>query len=178
MIDSLFAGPWGPLLIFLLRIVDVSLATLRTLLTVRGMKVAAPVIAFFEVLVWIFAVGTAIRNLDSAWHMLGYAGGFAAGTVVGLWLEEKMAIGLATVRVMSRIGGVELAEALRERGFGVTELAGHGREGTTEIVYTVVRRRHVPQVLKEVDRWDSEAFVTVEEPKMIHRGWVHRPRPK
>lgn len=170
--DALFAGPWGPLLIFSLRICDVSLALLRTLLAVRNVKVAVPIIGFFEVLIWIFAVGAAIRNLSSPWHLLGYAGGFAMGNVVGMWIEGKLAFGLAIVRVISKHGGVEVAEALREKGFGVTEFAGHGRDGTVEILDTVVKRRHIPEVLRVVDLWDPRAFVMVEEPRLIRHGWL------
>ena len=172
-IDALFAGAWGPLLIFVLRIFDVSLSTLRILLSMRNQRVLVPIIGFFEVLIWIFAVGSAIRNLESMWHVLGYAGGFATGNIVGLWIEGKLAIGLATLRVISRAGGVEMAEALRERGYGVTEFFGQGREGRVEIVYTAVARREIPRVLDEVARWDPDAFVTVEEPREVRRGWMH-----
>lgn len=170
--DTIFAGPWGPLLIFSLRICDVSLALLRTLLAVRNVKVAVPIIGFFEVLIWIFAVGAAINNLNSVWHLLGYAGGFAMGNVVGMWIEGKLAFGLAIIRVISKHGGVEVAEALRDEGFGVTEFTGQGRDGNVEILDTVVRRRHIPAVLKVVDLWDPRAFVMVEEPRLIRQGWV------
>ena len=178
-LDPLFAGPWGPILIFCLRIVDVSLATVRVLLAVRNHRLIVPVLGFFEVTVWIVAVGSAIRNLESAWHVLGYASGFAAGNFVGLWIEEKLAFGLATVRIISMYGGVEMAEALRDRGFGVTEFSGQGREGPVEVVYTVLRRRQVPEVLAEVQRWDPQAFVTVEEPRQVRSGWqpARRRRP-
>lgn len=169
---ELFSGPFGPLLIFTLRIFDVSLATSRMLLAVRGNRVVVPVIGFFESLIWLTAVSAAIGSLNSPVHVLAYAGGFATGNVVGLWVEEKMALGLSTVRIISRHGGVELAEALRERGFGVTEFAGQGREGVVEVVYTVCKRRQVPKVLEEVGVWDPEAFVTVESPKEIRRGWM------
>jgi uncharacterized protein YebE (UPF0316 family) len=177
-IDALFAGPWGPLLIFVLRICDVSLATLRMLLAVRGVKAVAPVIGFFEVLIWIFAVGNAIKFIDSPLHLIGYAAGFATGNLVGMLIEEKMAFGMANVRVVSRFGGVELAEALRERGFGVTEYAGHGREGRVEVLDAVLRRRDLPVVFQEVRVWDPEAFVTVQEPRMIQRGWLLHKRRK
>lgn len=169
---ELFSGPYGPLVIFGLRIIDVSLATSRLLLAVRGDRVVVPIIGFFESLIWLFAVGAAIQSLSSPLHILGYAGGFAAGNIVGLWVEEKMALGLSTVRIISKVGGVELADALRERGFGVTEFAGQGREGTVEVVYTVAKRRHVPSIMREVARWDPDAFVTVESPKEIRRGWM------
>ena len=170
MLDALFSGPWGPLLIFGLRIVDVSMATMRMLLLMRGQKRIVPLIGFFEVIIWIVAVGSAIRNLDSVWHVLGYASGFATGSLVGLWLEEKLAFGLASIQVISQHGGVELAEALRERGFGVTEFAGQGREGRVEVIQTVVLRRQIRDVIQEVDRWDPDAFVSVEEPRTIRRG--------
>ncbi|MGH7477697.1 MAG: DUF2179 domain-containing protein [Longimicrobiales bacterium] len=172
-IDAVFGGPWGPLVIFCLRIVDVSLSTTRVLLTMRNVRAAVPFIAVVEVSVWILAVGAAIRNLNSVWHIVGYAGGFATGNLVGMWIESKLALGLATIRIISQHGGVELAEALRERGFGVTEFAGHGREGLVEVVYTACRRKHIRSVLREVDRWDPEAFVTVEEPRIIQRGKLY-----
>lgn len=178
MIEALFAGPWGPLVIFGLRIVDVSLATTRMLLAVRGQRVLVPIIGFFEVMVWLFAAGSAIQYLDSPLHVIGYAGGFAAGNIVGLWVEEKLALGLATVRIISEHGGVEAADALREAGFGVTEFAGQGRHGTVEVVYTVSRRSDVKRILRLVDDWAPDSFVTVEEPRSIHRGWLLQKRRK
>lgn len=171
-LDALFAGPYGPLIIFGLRIIDVSLSTMRILLAVRGYKVIVPILGFFEVLVWVFAVGNAIRYLDSGWHLLGYAGGFATGNVVGLLIEERLAIGFATIRVVSTHAGVEMAEALRTIGFGVTEFGGQGRDGRVEIVYTVCMRRDIPRVVEEVERWDRQAFITVEEPRDIRWGWM------
>jgi uncharacterized protein YebE (UPF0316 family) len=178
LIDALFAGPWGPLVIFCLRIVDVSMATTRTLLAMRNARLAVPVIGFFEVLIWIFAVGSAIRNLGSPWHVLGYASGFAVGNVVGLWLEEKLAMGLATIQIVSRAEGVQLAGALRERGFGVTEFDGRGRDGKVEVTHTVVKRRQIDEVLEVVDRLAPDAFVSVEEPRAIRRGWMFPGRRK
>lgn len=176
--DALLTSAWGPLFIFFLRIVDVSLATLRMLLAVRGIKMIAPIIGFFEVLVWVVAVGTVIQHLDSPLHLIGYAGGFAAGTFVGLSIEERMALGMASIRIVSRFGGVELAEALRERGYGVTEYTGQGREGQVEVLDAVLRRRDLPEVLAQVDHWDPDAFVTIQEPRAIHRGWMLQGRRK
>jgi uncharacterized protein YebE (UPF0316 family) len=178
MVNELIASAWGPLVIFLLRIVDVSLATIRMLLAVRGVKFVAPLIGFFEVLIWIVAIGSAIQHLDSPLHLMGYAAGFATGTLVGMTIEEKMAFGMATVRIVSRHGGVELAEALRDQGFGVTEFAGQGREGRVEVVYVALPRRELPQVFREVATWDADAFVTVEEPRSIQRGWMYSKRRK
>lgn len=178
MIEQIFASPWGPLVIFGLRIIDVSLATTRMLLAVRGQRLVVPVIGFFEVMIWLFAAGSAIQYLNSPLHVIGYAGGFAAGNAVGLWFEEKLALGLATVRIISEHGGVEAAEALRDAGYGVTEFSGQGRHGTVEMAYTVTRRANVKEILRVVEEWAPDSFVTVEEPRAIHRGWLFQKRRK
>jgi uncharacterized protein YebE (UPF0316 family) len=171
-LNAIFAGPWGPLAIFCLRIFDVSLSTIRIILAVRGYKKVVPFIGFFEVLIWVFAVGNAIKFLDSPLHLLGYAAGFATGSFVGMMIEEKLAIGWGTLRIVSTHAGVEMADALREMGYGVTEFGGHGRDGRVEIVYTVCKRRDIERVITEVERWDATAFITVEEPRDIRFGWM------
>ncbi len=178
ILQSVFAGPWGPLVIFMLRIFDVSLATLRMLFIVRGRRVLVPLIGFIEVMIWLFAAGSAIQYLGSPLHAIGYAGGFAAGSAVGLWIEEKLALGLARVQAFSTHSGVEMAEAIRELGFGVTEFLGQGREGRVELISTVARRAEVPRILKTIDQWDPDAFVTVDEPRAVHRGWLLQKRRK
>jgi uncharacterized protein YebE (UPF0316 family) len=171
-LDAAFAAPTGALLIFCLRIVDVSCDTMRVLFAIRGKRVISGALGFVQALVWIYAVGAAVRHLDSWLHVLGYAGGFAAGTIVGISIEKAVAYGLTAVRIVSRYGGVEIAESLRERGYGVTEMAGFGREGGVEIVSSVVQRAHLDEVMAIVDRYDPEAFVTVEEPKLLRGGSV------
>jgi uncharacterized protein YebE (UPF0316 family) len=172
MAETVFALPWGPLVIFALRIVDVSLDTMRVLSAVRGGRWTAAGLGFFQALIWIVVVGNAIRHLDSVWHVLGYAAGFAAGTLIGVSIEGALAYGVATVRVVSRDGGVEIAHALRERGYGVTEFGGQGRDGRVEILNSVVQRQDLEEVMRIVDRWDPGAFVTVEEPKLLRGGSV------
>lgn len=175
---EIFAGPLGPFIIFSLRIVDVSLATIRMLLSMRNERALVPVIGLVESLIWVVAVGTAIQNLHSVWHVLGYSGGFAFGSLVGLWLEGKLAVGLATVRVICTSDGEEVADALRDRGFGVTEFPGYGRQGRVEMMYTVVKRRQIPDVIAQVEALDAHAFISVEEPRTIRRGWMFPARRK
>lgn len=175
---ELFAGPWGPVLIFGLRIVDVSLATVRMLLTMRDVRTIVPLIGLVEATIWVVAVGTAIQNLHSVWHILGYSAGFGAGTLVGLWLEGKIAFGIAAVRIISRDDGEKVANTLRHEGFGVTELAGYGREGKVGILLTVVKRRQIRTVVELVESRDHDAFISVEEPRTIRRGWMFPSRRK
>jgi len=173
MLPNLLAGPYGPLVIFLLRVTDVSMATVRTLLIVRNAKLLVPLIGFFEVMIWIFAVGTVVQNLASPWHLIGYAGGFAMGNVAGLFIEERLALGLAMVWTMVRGGGPALAGTLREKGFGVTELDGRGRDGAVEVLCSVIPRRLVAPYVKTVDREAPTSFVIVDEPRAVRRGWKH-----
>jgi uncharacterized protein YebE (UPF0316 family) len=173
-IGALFASPWGALLIFCCRVVDVSCDTMRVLMAMRGHRAIAAVLGFIQALIWIVAVGNAIKYLNSWYHILGYAAGFATGTMVGMTIERLLAYGLSQVRIVSQHGGVEIAEALRERGYGATEVPGYGRDGGVEIVHSVVQRQHLDEVVKIVDTWDSKAFVTVEEPRVLRGGLLAR----
>ena len=171
-LDVLFASPWGALLIFCLRIVDVSCDTMRVIFAIRGKRGIAAVLGFIQALVWIFAVANAVKHLDSIMHVIGYAAGYATGTFVGVSLEQAIAYGVATVRIVTKGSGAAIAEALRQRGYGVTEYPGLGRDGSVEIVHSVVRRRHVSDVLGVVNTKDHDAFVTVEEPKILSGGII------
>ena len=172
-IFAIFGHPlWGPIVIFLLRIIDVTLDTMRVLFMVRGRRVPAGILGFMMALVWIIAVGNAMKHLDSAWHILGYAAGYGTGTIVGITIENAVAYGLVQLRIVSKHGGVEIAEALRERGYGVTEFSGFGRDSAVEIVQSVVQRAHLDEALGIVDSFDQDAFVTVEDPQVLRGGSV------
>ena len=170
--DALFASPWGALLIYLARIVDVSCDTMRVLFTVRGKRGIAGVLGFLQALIWIFAIGTAIRHLDSWIHVLAYAAGYATGTMTGITIERFVAYGVAQVRVVTRQHGQPIAEALRDLGFGVTQSMGLGRAGEVQVLHTIVQRSQVDDVIEVVDRFDPVAMVTVEEPRAVRGGFV------
>jgi uncharacterized protein YebE (UPF0316 family)/mono/diheme cytochrome c family protein len=171
-VELLFAGVWGALFIFLARIVDVSCDTMRVLFTVRGKRTIAGVLGFTQALVWIFAVGTAIRHLDSWMHVVAYAGGYAAGTMIGITIERFVAYGVAQVRIITRSQGLVIATALRDLGFGVTQTRGEGRAGSVDILHSIVQRSQVDEVLMVIDQYDPAALVTVEEPRAVRGGFV------
>jgi uncharacterized protein YebE (UPF0316 family) len=154
------------LAIFLARVVDVSLGTLRTILVFRGRRFIAAFIGFFEVLIWLMAAGQVISDL-SAWYLaVSYAAGFATGNIVGIWLESRLALGLELVRVVSESREVSVANLLRESGFSAIELAGLGdRDMPVEIVFLVVRRRAVRNLLKRIEAIDPQAFCTISDIK-------------
>ena len=169
--ESLFALPYGPLLIFAMRIVDVSLGTLRTMIVVRGERGIAALIGFVEVLVWVLAAGSALQHLDSAFHLVAYAGGFAAGNYVGIAVENSIALGTVVVRaIIPDEADGQTARRLRERGYAVTEIDGRGREGPVDILNAVVKRKKAPRVIEAIEANAPRSFVTVEELRTTHRG--------
>jgi len=141
--------------IFGLRVVDVSIATVRMLAIIRGQRLMAWVLGFFQALVFVLAIRQIFANLNNVWNMLGYAAGFATGTVVGMWLEEKLAMGYTHLRVISPGRGEVLADRLREAGYAVTEVAGRGRNGTVNILNLTVPRKRVPAVRRIVIDFDA-----------------------
>jgi uncharacterized protein YebE (UPF0316 family) len=159
-------------LIFTLRVIGVTLATVRVLIMMRGRKLLSAAMGFFEVLVYVLAIGEVVNNLSNVWNLLGYCLGFAVGTMVGMLLEERLAIGFATVRIVSRFKGQQLAEAIRDEGYGATIEWGQGQGGAVGMVMATVRRREVNRVMALVDEIDAGAFVTVEETRSIRRGYM------
>ena len=164
------------LLIFGLRVLGIAVSTLSTLMTVQGRKFYAVAAGFVSSLVYVIAIGKVVTNLDNVWNIIAYAGGFAGGTLIGMVLEQRLALGYAEVRFISTDDGHELAGALREAGFGVTEVQGHGREKTVEVVSVLIPRREVKNVLEIGQRADDDAVITVTESRSIHRGYWHPDR--
>ncbi len=177
MLELLFAGAWGPLLVFCLRIFDVSFTTMRIILSVRNARWIVPVLAFFEVLIWLTAAGHAMAHLSNPLYVLGYTTGYATGTWVGLWIEQKLAFGWASLQVVSRGAGGGVADRLRERGIGVTELSGRGHAGRVDVVQAVLKRRELPGALAAVELCDPDAFIMFEQPHIVQRGWLLAPTP-
>jgi uncharacterized protein YebE (UPF0316 family) len=169
--DPLFALPYGPFVIFALRVVDVSLGTVRIILTVRGRRGGAVAIGFVEVLVWIVAVGHALEHLNSVYHVVGYAAGFAAGTYVGMVVETSLAFGTVVVRaIVPGTTDGDTAGALRAAGHAVTERAGRGRTGPVTVLNTVVPRRAAVEVITLIEQRAPRSFITVEELRTVHHG--------
>jgi uncharacterized protein YebE (UPF0316 family) len=166
----------GALLIFVARAADMALATVRILLGMRGQRWQSAVIGFFDSLIFILSVSQVLRDVGNVWNVLAYCGGFAAGTYVGMLIEEKIALGNAVVRAISIDKGEDICNALRGAGYGVTNVAGHGREGAVSVVNTAVKRRQVPAVLALVSEIDERAFVTVDDASRVYRGHWKRVR--
>lgn len=159
------------LLIFILRVVDVALATVRMLMVIRGRKAPAWIIGFAQAIVFVVALQAVLSDLDNWLNILGYAAGFATGNVAGMMIEERMALGHTHLRIISSARGAEVAEQLRGAGFAVTEIPGRGRDGTVTLLNVSVLRKRVLEVRHLVEDVDQDAMVTAEDIHPVRRGF-------
>jgi|SRR5690554_18745 len=165
-------------LIFFARVVDVSMGTLRMLLLVKGRRIPAAAIGFFEMLIYVYALGAVVNQLDRWEYMLVYALGFAAGNYLGIYLEEKMALGYAGVEIVVQSESDSLVSFLRENGFGVTVTQGWGREGPKDILTVVLARRQMPQLMSLVNSHESKSFTIVMDARKTMGGYYQRAKSK
>lgn len=149
--------------IIALRLVDVSLGSLRITSLVRGQRVAAGVLGFLESLSWVIAAGLVLSSLDEWYKVLAYAGGFGIGTTVGATIDRWIASGQVFVRIMAPHASPEVAPTLRTEGFQVTVVNGEGRDGDVRLTISVMRRRDLPRALQVIHETNPDAFVTVDE---------------
>ena len=166
------------LLIFVLRVVEVGVGTIRIVMLVRERPLIAGGLGVAQSVVWVFAAGIVLTNLDSLSRVLAFSLGFGVGTALGSIIEQRLAIGHSILRVITPTGSAPVAEALREVGYGVTELNASGLRGDVRIAFTVVPRRRTRDVIGRVKELNDTAFVTVQSvstPDIHHRR--HRIRP-
>ena len=162
---------WGAALIFTLRVMDMTLDTLRVLVVMRGRKGIAWVLGFFQALIFVLAISSVLKNLDNPLNIVGYAAGFATGNVFGMWIEEKLAIGHTHLSIVSSSLGAAIAERMRTKGFAITEIPARGKDGTVTLLTCSVLRKHIDQVYKIVNEVDPSAFVTAEDVRPVRRGF-------
>lgn len=159
-----------PILVFLARVTDVSLGTLRIIFIARGRRKLAPLLGFFEVLIWIVVVSQVMQNLHSPLAFIAYAAGFATGNYVGMWIEDKLAIGTLVVRVIVPHDAAPLMAQLSTAGYGVTSVDAHGSTGQVTVIYTIVKRKDLRNVMTIIQDTHPKAFTSVEEVRSTHEG--------
>lgn len=168
---SLLPAALVPFLILIIRIVNLSLSTLRVFTVVRGRKRAAWILGFAQSLLFITVIAGVLINLDNPWNLVAYAAGFATGNVLGIIIDDRIAPGHSLVRITSPGRGAAIAETLHQANLGATEVAGSGREGTVSLIYCYSPRRQVRKIKDLVLRQDSNAFMTVLQVRQIGGGW-------
>ncbi len=151
-----------PLLIFVARILDVTLGTLRVLFIMQGNQRLAPVLGFVESMIWLMAISQIMLNLENPASYVAFAGGYAFGTYVGIKIEERLAIGKVLVRVIIRFGASALLRFLKDHDFHYTNVPGEGRFGKVNILFFVIKRERLPFILKAINEFNPKAFYTVE----------------
>lgn len=159
-----------PLLIFLARIFDVTIGTIRIISLSRGRRILAPILGFFEVLIWLFAIRQIFANLDHLSAFIAYAGGFAAGNFVGMLIEEKLALGHLAVRLITAADATPLVTELRAASFGVTTVAAQGQTGAVQLIFMVIERREYDRVMEIVRTLQPSAFVSVSDVRSASEG--------
>lgn len=162
--------------IFVMVVTALSLDTFRILFLTHGYKRRTWIIGFFELLVFISAIGWVLSNLDNMLNVIGYAAGYATGNLMGMLLVEHLSIGHIHIRIISSNYGLAIASSLRANGFAVTETAGRGRKGTVSVLHCGVMSKDVFDVKEIVQEVDSSAFVVANEVRSIQRGFWHIPR--
>ncbi|GJQ35097.1 MAG: DUF5698 domain-containing protein [Anaerolineales bacterium] len=176
MLNGLFMQiPWkslgGAFLVFGLRLLDVPIGTLKTVLMVRGLRTWATLLGLIEVTVWLTAMGKVMGQLDNPWNIAGYALGYTAGTWLGMWVESRLAFGLVEVHTISLHKSTELTESMRAAGYGVTQFQGFGESGPVCIVGTIVERKHLDTLLKRIHEIDPASFITVDDTRRVIGGY-------
>ncbi len=163
-------------LIFVLRIANTAIGTVRLVLITRQQRLLAAFLAFFEALLFAITISSVATDLNNIMNLMAYCLGFSVGNYVGMMIERRFIKSFMTVNVVTSEHGHDIALALRDRGYGVTETLGEGKNGAVVMLRSVVANREVPKLIEIIRSTHADAFVAVEEARAVHRGWVRAAR--
>jgi len=159
-----------PFLIFLARVLDVSFGTIRVIFISKGFKYLSPLVGFFEILIWLLAIGQIMKNLSNPVCYIAYAGGFAVGNYVGIRIADRLSLGIVLIRVITEKDASQLVESLESATYGVTSVDGHGAAGQVKVVFTIVPKKEVKQVVNLIEKFNPKAFYSIEEVGFVEKG--------
>jgi len=165
----------GAVMIMGMRICDVSIGTMRTILVVQGKKYYAGLFGMIEVLIWVFAIRYIFQNLDYIPNLFGYAIGFGLGNILGITIEQKIGFGYVQLNVISRFSTDKIVDTLRIKKYGVTILPGEGGSGGVAIIVLITPRKNQRKVINIIESIDKHAFITVQH-SLPYRGFIHGAR--
>jgi uncharacterized protein YebE (UPF0316 family) len=155
-----------PLLIFLARIADVTMGTIRIIFISRGIRLLAPLVGFFEVLIWLLAITQIMQNLTNIVNYVAYAAGFAAGTYIGMYIENRISLGILAVRIIARKEAPKLIDVLSSSGYRITTVEASGTYGPVRIIYTIVKRKNLRKLIGVVKKTNPNALYSVEDVRL------------
>ncbi|TVR44814.1 MAG: DUF2179 domain-containing protein [Planctomycetota bacterium] len=159
-----------PIGIFFARVCDVSLGTVRIIMISRERRTAATLLGFFEVLIWLAAIGAVMAQLDQWWNFLAYAAGYTVGNWLGVSIQGWMALGQIGVQVITAKDASPLAIGLRQLGYGVTIVPAHGSSGPVSVCYLIVHRRDLPKIIAVIQAYNPQAFYNLQDVRFVSAG--------
>lgn len=159
-----------PLLICAARILDVTLGTLRIVFVSRGFLKLAPIIGFFEILIWLLAIGQVMNNLTNIYNYLAYALGFALGNYIGMLIERKLSLGVVIVQVITQSDASPLIELLHDKGYGITTSDATGISGPVHIIFSVIKRSNLNEIIEIIKKYNPKAFYMVSDVRAVSEG--------
>lgn len=172
MPTELFSLLTIPVLVFLARILDVSIGTLRIIFVSKGFKNYAALLGFVESLVWILAITQVMKHMDNWITYIAFAFGFAVGNYVGILIEERIAVGSQIIRIITRHDADKLVSYLRGEGYGVTSVDAAGDGGPVKLIFTVARRRKLETIIRIIKEFNPNAFYTIEDVRFVRETYL------
>jgi uncharacterized protein YebE (UPF0316 family) len=159
-----------PLLIFVARVADVSLGTLRIVFISQGRKNLAPLIGFLEIFIWLLAIGQIFNNLTNILYYIAFAAGFALGNYVGLIIENKLSLGLLSLQLIISENPENLIKTLKSQGYGLTSMTAEGVKGNVKLLVTVIKRKNKEKVLEIIRELNPNAFISIQQIQSVSGG--------
>ena len=167
-----------PLLIFLSRVLDVTIGTVRIILLSKGNKLLVPVLGFFEVLLWLVVMVNVVKTLDHPIYYIAYAAGFSMGNFIGLTIENSLAMGVSMLRIVTSKEGESLVAQLRSAGYVVTSVKAKGNHGSVKVLFTIVRRREIRRLVELIKEFNPKAFYTIEDVNYVSTSYALSVHPR
>jgi uncharacterized protein YebE (UPF0316 family) len=159
------------LMIFFLRLVNMSLDTIRILAVLRGRKAASWITGFFQVLIYLFIISWVLNDMANLGKFIAFCAGFATGSAFGMFIEERIGMGFSDMRIISAGHGPALTQVLRAAGYAVTEMAGYGKSGTVEVLGCTINRSKISELTSMINIVDPQAFISSEEVRTVKGGY-------
>jgi len=148
--------------------VDVSIGTMRVIFVTKGYRWLAPLCGFFEVFIWLIAMTQIMKNLSNVFCYVAYAGGFATGNFVGMFIEQYMALGTVLIRIITKNEAQELLDYFKAHNYGVTVVDAEGLFDKVKIIFTVIKRVDIPSVIDSIKKLNPQAFYTIEDIRFVN----------
>lgn len=162
------------LVIFILRIFNNGIGTIRLIVMARQQRTLTVVLAFFEALTFAVTIAGVATDLSNLLNLAAYCVGFAVGNWVGMAIEARFIVSYVRINIFAKTKGQEIADKLRQHGYGVTVASGTGHEGPTEMLHAIATRRDVPQIVDIVNDINPSAFTFVEEARAVNKGYIRK----